>query len=148
MLLDLDKKLKSVKKEVEALIKKLSKITDGILKEIQPAKKKTTKKAPVKKKTAVKKKATKKVPAKKKTAVKKKVAAKKTTAKKTATKKAGAATASKTVYTSISRSKKGVDVTTLMKKTGFDRNKIYNAVKALKKQGEIKSVGPGVYTKA
>ncbi len=132
MLLDLDKKLNSVKKEIEALIKKLSKITDGILKEVKPAKKKTTKKAP----------------AKKKPAAKKKVAAKKTTAKKTATKKAGATTASKTVLTTISRSKKGVDVATLIKKTGFNRNKIYNAVKALKKQGEIKSVAPGVYTKA
>ncbi|MBW1893889.1 MAG: hypothetical protein JRF40_10420 [Deltaproteobacteria bacterium] len=143
MALDLDKKLKSVKKEIESLIKKLSKITDVILKEIKPTKKKTTKKAPAKKKTAAKKKTTKKAPAKKKTAATKKVAA-----KKTAKKKAGTATASKTVYTTISRSKKGVDVTALMKKTGFNRNKIYNAVKALKKQGEIKSVGPGVYTKA
>ena len=47
MLLDLDKKLKSVKKEVEALIKKLGKITDEILKEIQPAKKKTDRKSVV-----------------------------------------------------------------------------------------------------
>jgi len=132
MLLDLDNKLKSVKKEVESLVKKLAKITDGIQKEVQ---------------TALKKK-TKKTPAKKKTAVKKKVTAKKAPAKKTVKKKTSPETASQKIYKIISNSKKGIDVATLMKKTGFNRNKIYNAVKALKKQGKIKSIGTGVYKKA
>lgn len=117
MLLDLDKKLKSVKKEVESLVKKLAKISDGIQKEVQTALKKKTKKTPAKKKTAVKKKAV-------------------------------AETASQKVYKIISNSKKGIDVATLIKKTGFNRNKIYNAVKALKKQGKVKSIATGVYKKA
>jgi len=132
MLLDLDKKLNSIKKEIESLVKKLGKITDGIQKEVQ---------------TALKKK-TKKTPAKKKTAVKKKVTAKKAPAKKTVKKKTSPETASQKIYKIISNSKKGIDVATLMKKTGFNRNKIYNAVKALKKQGKIKSIGTGVYKKA
>jgi predicted Rossmann fold nucleotide-binding protein DprA/Smf involved in DNA uptake len=142
MLLDLDKKLKSVRKEVESLIKKLGKISDGIQKEVQTALKKKTKKTPAKKKTAVKKKV-----AAKKAPLKKKVAKKKPT-KKTVKKKTVAETASQKIYKIILNSKKGVDVATLMKKTGFNRNKIYNAVKALKKQGKIKSIGTGVYKKA
>lgn len=142
MLLDLDKKLKSVKKEVESLVKKLAKISDGIQKEVQTALKKKTKKTPSKKKTAGKKKvAAKKAPLKKKAAKKKPV-------KKTAPKKAVAETASQKVYKIISNSKKGIDVATLIKKTGFNRNKIYNAVKALKKQGKVKSIATGVYKKA
>jgi len=137
MLLDLDKKLNSIKKEIESLVKKLGKITDGIQKEVQTALKKKTKKAPAKKKTATKKKvAAKKAPAKKK--VVKKKPAKKTTPE----------TASQKIYKIISNSKKGIDVATLIKKTGFNRNKIYNAVKALKKQGKVKSIATGVYKKA
>lgn len=127
MLLDLDKKLKSVKKEVESLVNKLAKITDGIQKEVQTALKKKIKKTPSKKKTAVKK---------------------KVTAKKAPAKKTSPETASQKIYKIISNSKKGIDVATLMKKTGFNRNKIYNAVKALKKQGKVKSIGTGVYKKA
>ena len=142
MLLNLDKKLKSVKKEVESLVKKLAKISDGIQKEVQTALKKKTKKTPSKKKTSGKKKvAAKKAPLKKKAVKKKPV-------KKTAQKKAVAETASQKVYKTISNSKKGIDVPTLIKKTGFNRNKIYNAVKALKKQGKVKSIGTGVYKKA
>ena len=36
----------------------------------------------------------------------------------------------------------------LMKKTGFNKNQIYNAVKSLKKQGKVKSITTGVYIKA
>ena len=138
MALDLEKRLKTAKKEVEDLIKKLNKIKDVILKELKPAKK-----ASAKKKTVIKKKA-----AAKKTTPKKKVAVKKLVAKKTAKKTAGAATALETVYKAIPKSKKGVDVATLMGKTGFNRRKIYDNVKVLKKQGKIKSVGMGIYTKA
>jgi|GEM_PF-3147199 len=135
MLLDLEKTLNSIRKEVESLVKKLGKITDGIQKEVQTALKKTQKKTPAKKAPAKKKAAQKKAPAKKK-------AAKKTV------KKPAAETATQKVLKTISNSKNGADVATLIKKTGFKRNQIYNAVKSLKKQGKIKSAGTGVYKKA
>jgi len=72
-------------------------------------------------------------------------------AKKTATapkkKAATAPTAAETVFNIISRSKKGVDAATLMKKTGYDRKKVANMVYKLSKQGKIKSIQKGVYIK-
>ena len=47
-----------------------------------------------------------------------------------------------------SRSKNGVDMATLKKKTGFNNKKIQNAIFGLKKQGKIKSGGKGIYVKA
>jgi len=74
----------------------------------------------------------------------KKAPAKKAPAKKTA--KTG--TASDAVLAVINRSKKGVNSATLAEKTGFDNKKIANIVFKLRKQGKIKSVDRGVYTKA
>ena len=74
----------------------------------------------------------------------KKAPAKKAPAKKTA--KTG--TASDAVLAVINRSKKGVNSATLAEKTGFDNKKIANIVFKLRKQGKIKSVGRGIYTKA
>lgn len=48
----------------------------------------------------------------------------------------------------IRRSLKGADVSTIMKKTGFDNRKIYSIIARLKKLGKIKSVDRGVYKKA
>ncbi len=73
----------------------------------------------------------------------KKVVSKKTTAKKTVK-----LTAADTLFGIIKKYKKGIDVATLMEKTGFNRRKIYDNVKLLKKQGKIKSAGIGVYVKA
>ena len=70
--------------------------------------------------------------------------AKKASAKKTA--KTG--TAADAVLAVINRSKKGVNSATLAEKTGFDNKKIANIVFKLRKQGKIKSVDRGVYTKA
>jgi hypothetical protein len=67
---------------------------------------------------------------------------KKGTAKKTAK-----LTAADSLFKIIKRYKKGTDVPTLMKKTGFNRRKIYDNVKILKKQGKIKSAGIGAYVK-
>jgi hypothetical protein len=47
-----------------------------------------------------------------------------------------------------SRSKKGVDTATLIKKSGFDERKIWNVINSLKSQGKIKSAGRGFYIKA
>jgi predicted Rossmann fold nucleotide-binding protein DprA/Smf involved in DNA uptake len=102
-------------------------------------------------KVAAKKRAKKPAPA----ALKKKPARKsapKTPKTKTAraskTEAAKAPTAAETVYDVISRSQKGVDTSTLMKKTGYDRKKVANMVYKLGKQGKIKTVEKGVYVKA
>jgi predicted Rossmann fold nucleotide-binding protein DprA/Smf involved in DNA uptake len=62
-------------------------------------------------------------------------------------KAAKAPTAAETVEQIIGRSKKGIDTTTLMKKTGYDRKKVANLVFKLGKQGKIKSIDKGVYVK-
>ena len=46
------------------------------------------------------------------------------------------------------RSKNGVDMAALKKKTGFKNKAILNAIFMLKKQGKIKSGGRGIYVKA
>ena len=55
-------------------------------------------------------------------------------------------TAIDTVLGIIKRGKKGVDIPTLKKKTGFDNKKIYNVIDRLKRQGKIKRAGLGIYT--
>ncbi len=62
-------------------------------------------------------------------------------------KKVAKLTAIDTVHGVIKRSKKGIDVASLIKKTGFNRRKIYDTVKVLKKHGKVKSIGIGVYGK-
>lgn len=78
----------------------------------------------------------------------KKKAAKKVAVKKPAAKKPVKLTAADTTFAVIKRSKKGVSVAELMKKTEFDQKKTYNIIYKLKKQGKIKSVEKGVYKKA
>ena len=87
-------------------------------------------------------------PARKAAAKPKKAPAKKTSTKKAVKTKKQPATAADAVLTIINRSKKGVNSTTLAKKTGFDNKKIANIVFKLRKQGKVKSVARGVYTKA
>ena len=82
-------------------------------------------------------------PARKAAAKPKKSAPKKAPAKKTAKK-----TAADAVLAIVNRSKKGVTSATLVKKTGFDKKKVANIVFKLRKQGKIKSLEKGVYTKA
>ena len=76
-----------------------------------------------------------KAQATKKTPVKK-VAAKKTTPQ---------ATATDQILEIIKRFKKGVDVPTLKKKTGFDDKKVRNIVFRASKEGKIKKSGRGIY---
>jgi hypothetical protein len=116
---NLKKNLLAVNKELKALAKK----TESLLKAVDKFEK------PKAKPTKVK-------------------AVKKAAVKKPAPKKAAPATAADTILAIINRSKKGVDVSTLIAKTGFNKRKIYNNVKVLKKRDKIKSVGKGVYLKA
>ena len=134
---NLKKNLKSVNKDLKALAKKVDRMTVTVGK---LEKQKTLKTKPVKK-TVAKAKPVKKVAAKK-------APVKKVDVKKPAAKKLVKLTAAETVFGFIKRYRKGVDVSTLMEKTGFNKRKIYNNVKVLKKQSKIKSVGWGVYVKA
>jgi len=69
-------------------------------------------------------------------------------AKKAAGKKAGKTSAIDTILNLIVKRKRGIDVATLKKKTGFQGRKIYDNVHRLKKLGKIKGAGKGVYVKA
>ena len=57
-------------------------------------------------------------------------------------------TAVDTAFNVIKRHRKGVNIATIMQKTGYDAKKIHNLVYKLKKQGKIKSEIKGVYMKA
>jgi len=48
----------------------------------------------------------------------------------------------------IRRARKGIDTATLLKRTGFDKRTISNALYKLKKDNKIKSLKKGSYTKA
>jgi hypothetical protein len=121
-------------------------------------KKATAKKAPTKKKAAAKKTVMKKAAPKKKVTVKKsapkkklatrKAAAKKAVKKPTVKKKATAPTATDQVLKIIKRSKKGIDVPTLVKKTGFPDKKVRDIIFRAFVQKKIKRVSMGVYVAA
>ena len=128
----LKKDLQAVKRDIKALEKKLEKLLKAY--EPMPKAKKVTKKKAVKKAKTVKK------------APVKKASAKKAPAKKAlARKKAPQATATDKILKLIKRSKKGVDVLTLKKKTGFDDKKVRNIIFRASKEGKIKKSGRGIY---
>ena len=133
------KDLRAVNKDLKALAKKVDKMIVAAGK-LEKLKVKAVKAKPAKK-TVAKAKPVKKVAAKK-------GPVKKVVVKKPAAKKPVIITAADTVFGFIKRYRKGVDVSTLMEKTGFNKRKIYNNVKVLTKRGKIKSVGRGVYVKA
>jgi len=74
--------------------------------------------------------------------------AKKAPAKKAPRKRATAQTATDRVVNIIKRSKKGIDIPTLIKKTGFEDKKIKNIIFRAAKQGKIKKAGRGIYVGA
>ena len=121
-LLSLRKEFKVVEKKMEVLLKAVEKSGK--------APKAAAKKAVTGK--TVKAKTNKKAPAKK-------VAAKKTMLQTTATEQ---------ILGIIKRFKKGVDVPTLKKKTGFDDKKVRNIVFRASKEGKIKKSGRGIYVGA
>ena len=132
------KDLQAVKRDIKALEKKLEKLLTAY--EPMPKAKKVTKKKAVKKAKVVKKAAAKKAPAKKK------AAARKAPAKKAvAEKKTSEVTSTDKILQIVKRSKKGVDVPTLKKKTGFDDKKVRNIVFRASKEGKIKKSGRGIY---
>ena len=73
---------------------------------------------------------------------------KKSTAKTSRNRPAKQPTAVNTAYGIITRYKKGVNIATIMQKSGYDAKKVHNLVYKLKKQGKIRSETKGVYMKA
>lgn len=140
---NLKNNLKAISKELKTLMSKVEQLGKALDKAAKSAiSSKTMKKKDVKKAVA------KKAPAKKKAAVKKAPAKKTTSTQKSDTKAdANASTAIDTVVDIIQKSKNGVDVETLITKTGFDAKKISNLVYKAKKRGDIKSGAKGIYVK-
>ncbi len=68
-------------------------------------------------------------------------------AKPKVTKKPVKVSAAATVLAIIKRSRKGVDVATLSKKTGFESRKIGYIVQRFRKEGKIENSGKGIYVK-
>jgi predicted Rossmann fold nucleotide-binding protein DprA/Smf involved in DNA uptake len=126
-------KLKSPAQRTADALKALTKQTAKLIKAVDKFEKK---KAATKRKAKAKAK-----PAKK-------VRARKAPAKKPPAKKAKTVTATDQVLKIIKRSKKGVDVPTLMKKTGLAQTTVRNIVSRAAKQGKIKRVGRGIYVGA
>ncbi len=126
-------KLKSPSQHAASALKTLTKQTDRLIKAVGKFEKK---------------KAATKPKAKAKAKPAKKARAKKAAPKKPTAKKAKPVTATDQVLKIIKRSKKGVDVPTLIKKTGFDDSKVRNIINRTMKQGKIKRVGRGIYIAA
>lgn len=122
----LKKDLRAVQRDIKALENKLEKLLKAFDKEKK-----------VKAKPAVKKATTRVV--KKTRAPAKKTAAKPKRLKMTATDK---------VLGIIRRSRKGVNVSTIKKKTGFDDKKVRNIIFRTTKEGKIKKSGRGIYVGA
>lgn len=126
--------LNTLSHTVEAVAKKLEK---GSLQEKPAAKPKRKVAAKPKAKAAPKKTRAKVAPRTKRTVAPK-------TKKAPVQKKT---TALDTVLAVINRSRKGVDVSTISEKTGFNKKQITNNLYKLKKAGKIKTISRGMYTK-
>ncbi len=138
--------LKTVAKSLATLSKQVDKITKQLDKlkapKAAPAKKK---KAPARKAAAKKKAPARKAAAKKKAPAKKAAAKKKAPAKKAAAKKK--ATVLGTVYGAIQRTKKGITVAALKKKTKLNPRQLSNALYKLSNKGMIVAKSRGLYVK-
>lgn len=137
----LKKDLTALRNDFKALEKKMENLLKAFGTSSKPkkvSKPKAAKKAVAKTPTA-KKATAKKALAKKKAVTK--APAKKAPAKK----KVVQVTATDQILKIIKRSKKGVDVPTLKKKTGFDDKKVRNIVFRASKEGRIIKSGRGIY---
>ena len=150
--MDVEKLMRAVADGFKGLSQAIDSLATHIedLTQKESAKKKPAKAAAKKPKAAAKKAkaAAPKTAAKKAKSAAPKKAAKKADAKKSAAKKSAKVTAIETVYGYIARARNGIDVESLVKKTGFDNKKVHNIIYKLKKQNKIKSVDRGRYEKA
>ena len=127
----LKRDLQAVRRDFKALERKMEKL-------LKAAEKAGAAKKVTRAKT-VKKKAVKAKPARTRAAKRTKV---------TTRKRAPQVTATDQILRIIKRTKKGVDVPTLKKKTGFDDKKVRNIVFRASKEGRIKKSGRGIYVGA
>jgi predicted Rossmann fold nucleotide-binding protein DprA/Smf involved in DNA uptake len=74
-------------------------------------------------------------------------AVKKVPTKKVVIRRTAPPTSADKIFAIIKRSKKGVKTADLIKKTGYERKAISNAIYKLTKQGKIKTATKGVYVK-
>jgi predicted Rossmann fold nucleotide-binding protein DprA/Smf involved in DNA uptake len=118
--------LQALNRDIKALGKNMEKLIATVEKSEKP---KTGKKTTAK---SVKAKTSKRAPVKK-------APSKKKTTKLTATDQ---------VLKILKGRKRGVNVATLVKRTGFDSKKIQNIIHRTHKQGKIKRVGKGIYVGA
>ena len=129
----------NLKKDLNAVTKELKSLTKKTERLIKAADKLEKAQAAAKRKPKVKAKITTRVPAKKKVIAKKRTPARKRAAK---------LTASEQVLRIIKRSKKGVDVATLKKKTEIGERTVRNILYKASKARKIKRIAVGVYVAA
>ena len=122
----LKRDIRDIQKDIKALERKMEKLLKAFDKGKKTKIKRRTQKVTTR---AVK---VKRAPAKKAAAVKKRLKL----------------TATEQVLRVIKRSRKGVDVPTLKKKTGFEDKKVRNIIFRTSKEGKIKKVGRGIYVGA
>ena len=122
----LKKDLRAIQKDIKALERKMENLLKAFDKG-KAAQAKTAAKKPVKK-----------------VAKAKAMPAKRTTAGK----KGANITATERVLRIIRRSKKGVNVSAIKSRTGFDDKKVRNIIFRTTKEGKIKKVGRGIYVGA
>jgi len=137
---DAQKKLLAISRNLTSLVKQVEKMAADLEKE-------SAKPAPAKKAKAAVKKAKAKV--KKAKATPKKKITKKKAAPKTAKAKpaAGGNTMLDNIYGMISRSRNGITVERIKKRTGLDPRQVSNALYKLTKKGQIETLSRGVYVK-
>ena len=126
------KDLREMSKQLKALAKKMERLMKAVDK---------LEKAQVAKKPKPKVKARKQAPARK-------AAAKKRVYRKTPAREATASTATDQVLKIIKKTKKGVDASTLIQKTGFADKKVRNILMRASSQGKIKRASRGIYVAA
>lgn len=139
--------MKDVQKGLMAISTTLSSLVQKVEKMAEAIEKGTEKAASAKKAKAVKKA---KAPAKKAKAAPKKKAAKKTSPAAAKAKPAPAAKGQSmldAIFGMISRSRKGITVAQLKRKTKLDPRQVSNALYKLTQKGKIETISRGVYVK-
>ena len=132
----LRRSLQALTKNLKALTEKAEKMTKALDKLEKAQMKAVPRKKSVAKKAAPKKAAT------------RRAATKRVAAKRVVERKAKVPSATEKVLGIIKKSRKGVDTGTLRKETGYNNRKIWDIVHRAYKEGKIKKVGRGTYTKA
>ena len=146
--------MKDVQKKLLAISAKLSSLVQQVEKMAEAIETGSGKAAPAKKAKAVVKKTKARAKKAKPAAKKAKPAAKKRARKKAAPKKKAAASATSgtptmldDIFGMISRSRNGITVERLKKRTGLQARQVSNALYKLTKKGKIETLSRGVYAK-